>query len=248
VSAKDGDVQNDSSREEPLEHDDIHTGLSVMTGIYGIAIVLGLKKALEVSYDLFLSPLSSPSGALPHWVVLLLLWTILLLGLRFFWVPRNLYAYLLSRQDLELKKRLRWMTMLHFPITLIHALLFFCICEAYADLASSSVPSTSMLSAELASRVVIFYAVLLLLNSAWLLGIRNENSSKAEGIWGWSNLIVATVTFITFAIFKISEFSVITFTLIAVALFATNSAVDLWQTSEYYVLFPKALDDSSSVT
>ena len=222
-----------------LKREDVHTGLSVVQSIYAIAIVLGFKNALEVSYDLFLSPLSAPSGALPHWVVLSTLGSIMLLGLRFFWVPRNLYAYVLA-SPLTLKKRLQRMTVLHVPITLIHALLFFCVCEAYADLASSNVSSASTLAEDLTTRVVAFYAALLLLNSGWLLSIGSRGSSKAEGIWGWNNLVCGSAVVIILLLFKASALPTITFTLLAVAVFVINGVLDLWLASEYYILFPES--------
>lgn len=238
-------MQSASPIDKPiLRRDDIHTGLSLVQTIYGIAMVLGLKIAIETSYSLFLSPTESPPSSFPHYIVLFALATIMLLGLRFFWVPRNLYAYLLV-SDLPLSSRLRRMTVIHFPITLVHALLFYCVCHAYADIAVSNAALNSSLADALASRFVLFYAGLLLFNGAWLLSVAPSGKSQAESIWGRNNLVAAGLIAVIFAAFKLFAIPTVAFIALAGAVFVLNSAIDLWKASEYYVLFPDAEPEAS---
>jgi|GEM_PF-3010155 len=176
---------------------------------------------------------------MPRGVVFLIVVTIMLLGLRFFWVPRNLYAYLLvSKHPLE--KRLRRMTLLHFPIVLIHALLFYCVCQAFVDVASSTAPLHSSLARDLATRFVLFYAGLLLVNGAWLLlGFGNPSRATAEWIWGWNNVAATLLAVVAWIFFEVLDMPVVAFLSIAAMIFAANSLIDLWKASAHYILFPK---------
>ena len=187
--------------EDPLQRHDIETGLSLVQTIYGIAMVLGLQGAIETAYGVLVAP-DPPPSAMPRVVDAFTVVMIMFLGLRFFWVPRNLYAYLLLSGH-SLEKRLRRMTVLHFPIVLIHALLFYCVCQAYVDIASSTAPLDSGLARELATRFALFYAGLLAVNGAWLLlGFGHRDASTAEGIWGRNNLVSAALMVAVWILFK----------------------------------------------
>ncbi len=227
-----------SSIEDPLQRHDIYTGLSLVQTIYGIAMVLGLQGAIETAYELLAAP-DPPPSAMPRAVIVFAVVTIMLLGLRFFWVPRNLYAYLLvSEQPLE--KRLRRMTLLHFPLVLIHALLFYCLCQAYVDIASSTASLDSGLARELATRFALFYTGLLVVNGAWLLlGFGPRDSSTAEWIWGWNNLVFATLAVAAWVAFEVLGIPAAAFIALICTIFVANSVVDLWRASAHYILFPK---------
>jgi hypothetical protein len=229
----------------PLQRHDTSTGLSLVQTIYGIAMVLGVQGAIETAYAVLVAPSPQPTS-MPRGVLFLMVAAIMLLGLRFFWVPRNLYAYLLvSKHPLE--RRLRRMTLLHFPIVLIHALLFYCVCQAFVDVASSTAPLHSSLSRELATRFVFFYAGLLLVNGAWLLlGFGNPGRSTAEWIWGWNNLAAAVLTVAAWIAFEALDMPVVAFLSIAATIFAANSLIDLWKASAHYILFPKRIPDGES--
>lgn len=235
-----GSAPAKSSVEDPLQRNDIYTGLSLVQTIYGIAMVLGLQGAIETAYGLLVAP-DPPPSAMPRVLTLFAVVTIMLLGLRFFWVPRNLYAYLLvSEQPLE--KRLRRMTLLHFPLVLIHALLFYCLCQAYADIASSTASLESGLARELATRFVLFYTGLLAINGAWLLlGFGRRDSSTAEWIWGWNNLVFAALALTAWIAFEVLPIPTTTVIALTGALFAANGVIDLWRASAHYILFPKRL-------
>ncbi len=62
--------------------EDVSLGLGVVQNAYTVAMILGFKVALEPSYWILTNPFESPSGQIPHSVLLLTLITIMLLGFR----------------------------------------------------------------------------------------------------------------------------------------------------------------------
>jgi hypothetical protein len=221
-----------------LSREDVSVGLTVMQTVYAVAMVLGFKNALEKSYGLFLSPLQGPPGRLPHWVLLIALVAIMLLGLRFFWVTRNLYAFVIHSPS-PLERRVRWMTLVHFPITLIHALLFYCVCQAYADIVSSGATEASAAAVDLTGRFVFLFASLLLLNGLWLLITFRPSTCDAEGKWGWSNVVFAALAFLdALLVLEVFNKPPAVLAVSACALFLINSVIDLVAAADAYILFP----------
>lgn len=206
-------------------------------------MVLGLQVAIEAAYAHLVAPDPLPSE-MPRGIVIFAVITIMLLGLRFFWVPRNLYAYLLVSTH-PLERKLRSMTLIHFPIVLIHALLFYCVCQAFVDIANSTAPIDSDLSRELATRFTFFYVGLLLLNSLWLLtGFGRRDTDTAEGIWGWNNMIAVALAVVVWVLFEALSISPPVYIAITGTIFVANSLIDLWLASEHYILFPKRTADA----
>jgi hypothetical protein len=219
-----------------LSREDVSVGLSVMQTVYAVAMVLGFKNALEKSYALFLSPLEGPPGRLKHWVLLVALAAIMLLGLRFFFVTRNLYAFMIHSTS-PLKRRVRWMTLVHFPITLLHALLFYSVCQAYADLVSSK--GTEASAVDLTGRFVFLFAALLLLNGLWLLLTFGSSGSKAEGKWGWSNVLFAGLALLdALLVLEVFHEPAAVLAVSACGLFLINGIIDLVVAADAYILFP----------
>lgn len=154
-----------------LEWEDIEAGMTLVQFVYGIAMVLGFTSALAPAYHLVF-PATRSAHLTGHKVVILMaLAAIIMLGLRFFWVPRNLYSYLLQdpRNKHDVRTRLRRTAFVHVPITMAHALLFYVLCQAFSDLALSHSTFHSDLLVGLSRRFVILYALLLGLNAMWLL-------------------------------------------------------------------------------
>jgi hypothetical protein len=231
----------------PLTREDVNVGLSVMQTVYAVAMVLGFKNALEKSYQLFLSPLEGPQGRLPHPVLLVALAAIMLLGLRFFWVTRNLYAYVLKPMKggakptkANIKRRMSVMTTVHFPITLLHALLFFAICEAYVDLVKSEPTLTSALAVTLTGRFVFLFAGLLLLNGVWLVCTFGLDLNTGEGRWALSNIGFALLAGLdALLVLEVFHGSVNVLALSTCGLFLVNGMLDLVVASSSYIEFPE---------
>lgn len=147
---------------------DVEIGLDLVQFVYGIAMVLGFTSALGPAYRLVFPPTRPAHLSGHNLVVLVCLLAIVLVGLRFFWVPRNLYSYLLQSTHRDSDALLRRATRFHVPVILAHALVFYVLCQAFADLATGF-RFTSHLAFGLCSRFVFLYALLLILNAAWLL-------------------------------------------------------------------------------
>lgn len=81
-----------------INREDVTVGLGVMQGVYTIALILGFRNALEAAYPLILHPTVHHPGQIANPVLLLVLFSIMLLGLRFFWITRNLYALIIDTQ------------------------------------------------------------------------------------------------------------------------------------------------------
>jgi hypothetical protein len=218
-----------------------------MQTVYTVAMVLGFKNALEHSYRLFLSPLDAPRGALSHGALLGALAAIMLLGLRFFWVIRNLYAYVLKPMKdgskptkANVQRRMSVMTAVHFPITLLHALLFFSICEAYVDLVTSKPKLAPGLAATLSGRFVFLFAGLLLLNGIWLVCTFGLDRNRAEGRWALSNIGFALLAGIdALLVLEVFRGSPDVLVVSACILFLVNGGLDLRMASSSYIEFPE---------
>lgn len=224
---------------EPMSREDVHVGLTVMQTVYTVAMVLGFKNALEKSYSLFISPFEEPPGKLPHLVLLLALVAIMLLGLRFFWVTRNLYEFVLTPSS-DIRRRMRATTLVHFPITLVHALLFFAVCQAYAEIVTRNATVSSGLAVDLVARFVFIFAGLLLLNGAWLLATFKPAKGKPESIWGYSNVLFAALAAAdVWLVLDVIRAPLIALAISACAVFIVNSLIDLWRAGEWYIQFPQ---------
>jgi hypothetical protein len=158
----------------------------------------------------------------------------MLLAMRFFWVSRNLYAYALFQSGTKTEKEIfRPLMLYHFPITLIHAVLFFFICEAFVEMAASVQTEHGP-----AIHFVVIYAALLLINAVWLFAITpKSNPWPGRKVWATSNLIHALIVFGVLTAFWIFGFSIVALLIATCALFVLNSVIDLHQAAEYYILF-----------
>jgi hypothetical protein len=231
-------VSTDGSTGSNEQQEDVSTGLKVMETVYAVAMVLGFKNALEKSYELFIAPFGGPPAGLPHAVLLLALLAIMLLGSRFFWVPRNLHA-LAYDTPRRTENRPRRLTIFHFPMTLIHAVLFYCICQAWVEMVKSDAGAGSATAHHLAIRFVELFAALLLLNGVWLLATFQFNLAKPETRWGLSNVIFSAIVLIGVAVatptfHKSSAALLIT----ASILFLANGMLDVIAAGKAYMVFP----------
>lgn len=229
-----------------INREDVTIGLGVMQAVYTIAIILGFRSALEGAYPSIVQPLKHGQAALGHPVLLLALLTLMLLGLRFFWVTRNLYALVIDHPREKAKERLGMVVRLHFPVTLLHAVLFFVLCDVYRSMASASLSGSIE---PLVDRFVLFTIILLALNGLWLLAtflplhLRKPGSERDETrpavVWAVLNIVFSALAVIwLYALSPLITSSATLVLAVASALFLLNSLLDLGFTASSYIEFP----------
>jgi hypothetical protein len=229
-----------------INREDVTIGLGVMQAVYTIAIILGFRSALEAAYPAIVHPLHHGQAALGHPILLLALLTLMLLGLRFFWVTRNLYALVIDHPREKAKERLGTVVRFHFPITFLHAVLFFVLCDIYRSMAKALFLGSIE---PLVKRFVLFTIILLALNGLWLLmtflplHLRKQESKRAETkpaiLWAVLNIVFAALAAIWVYLFSPAITSSMTAVLaVASVLFLLNSLLDLASTASSYVEFP----------
>jgi hypothetical protein len=221
---------------ELLERDDVATGLAVVQTVYAVGMVLGLEKVLEASYGVLFLPAAKGGTAVPRGVVIASFAAVMLLAVRFFWVPRNVYSYVIRPHDEGADDFYR-KVMLHITIALAHAFLFFFVCHAFTELAEPLQATTGATGAQLAVRFVAIYSGLLLLNGLWLLWLTPKNDPAPGRIWSISNLSAVAVSIVALGIFWIWKVSDGALVGVGCAIFLLNSAFDLVMCAQYYILF-----------
>jgi hypothetical protein len=232
-----------------LKRDDISSGMGVVQTVYGVGMALGLKNVLEASYRVFFLPVTKSPDTIPRWAIPFAFVAVVLLAIRFFWVPRNLYSYLIRPHDeADTEDRFRKLTLFHIPIVMAHAVLFFFICHAFADMASPEAPSNAT-GAQLAVRFVAMYGGLLLLNTLWLFWMtpRPERGKDAEPgrIWARSNMVAVGLTLLLLGAFYLWRISPGALVVAAALIFIANGFYDLVRCAKFYILFeplPPAVD------
>jgi hypothetical protein len=217
-----------------LRKDDIRTGMNMAQTVYAVLMTLGLKVAAEALYPAIFAPGRAGDAAFSPVVISLVFISVLFLAIRFFWVPRNLYEYVHyyigSRETNDLKPIFRSLMLIHFPIAFIHTLLFFGICEAFAEMAKGGSHAAP------AIHFVWIVIALLGLNAAWLFfGIPSGGSGRK--IWATNNLIFAGLAVVALAGFYLIGFSTLALLVAAVSIIIVNSFVDLASAAENYILF-----------
>jgi hypothetical protein len=199
-------------------------GADVIQSVYSFAMALGLTDVF-VGSKTFLSdiifgaePLTDGRGLLTG----LLLVNVVLLGLRFFWVPRNLSALVFKaaecsnsadQGDHRTLDILDINIALHMVMIFVHGAAFFLLCgefEYILFLSSSSLP----LNPALFTGYVIMHVCLLLINATWIgllkiqedqierrAGKEGSEPSSAGDTWWQNNLICSLVAIAPFAVF-----------------------------------------------
>lgn len=222
-----------------LDNEDIRSGMSLMQTVYTVAMVFGLEKVVEASYGLLISPeLARRSIALEIDLILILV-AIVLLSIRFFWVPRNINSYVVHRFERLREKVFTRVTTIHFPIALGHAVLFYYLCQAFVDMVDAGPVVESPAMAYHATRFVLLYAGLLLANSVWLFWItpREARAKSPGGIWAYNNIGFFTGAIVLFGFWSGLELSNSFLIMGACILFIANSVLDLALAAKYYILY-----------
>lgn len=232
-----------------INREDVTVGLGVMQGVYTIALILGFRNALEAAYPLILHPTVHHPGQIANPVLLLVLFSIMLLGLRFFWITRNLYALIIDTQleETVAKKRIAQIVRYRFTITLLHAILFFVLCDTFAALAKLK-PHTNFATVKpLVNEFILITVLLLALNGLWLLWTFGRDQRKhgfrhcaRQPALRWAGLNLAFVILATAWLHWSHAFtsSFATILIVASLLFLANSVLDLALTADSYIIFP----------
>jgi hypothetical protein len=207
---------------ERLSEAQIRAGMAIMQTVFAVAMTLGLREIVDDTYELLFHHRSA-EGSSPTAILVLAAFAVTLLGVRFFWVPRNLYSYLLCDHGIHPDKVARNVVFFHFPIALFHAILFFFVCKSWSDVASQR------MSLELALQFSGMFGALLLVNALWLWRItpKAETAASEERrpaiIWRMNNLVCALATGALMAICHLGP------------LFLLNSAIDFFMAAPGYL-------------
>jgi hypothetical protein len=191
-------------------------GLDVLTMVYAFAMTLGLTQVFTASQAFLTRVLSgtAPLSDEKTILVLLLFANIAFLGLRFFWVPRNLQSLVISAARVQAidPKAARERGDLsnlsiafHLVTIFLHGTLFYLICAEF-EFITFAISSNLPLAAYVFVGYVIMHISLLLLNAAWiglirqqeirletrLLGDAAGERPSAGNVW-WRNNLVASL-------------------------------------------------------
>jgi hypothetical protein len=221
-----------------LDQDDIRSGTTLMQTVYTVALVVGLQAVIDASYRMFFSTTSGPAVKSPAYLSLVLV-AIVLLAVRFFWVPRNLNSYIFHCYGRLGDRTFTRITTVHFPVVLAHALLIYYICQAFLDMTRTQAGLESDAMAGYVTRFTSLYAGLLVLNAAWIRWImpRGTGTAGPGRIWSNNNFAFAGLALALIAAAKIFGFSNATFIILACITFIANSLIDLWKAAKYYLVY-----------
>jgi hypothetical protein len=153
------------------------------------------------------------------------------LGTRFFWAVGNIRRFVLQRVGQLDPPSRKWLVIAHFPLLFLHAVLFYILCRIYQDICIYG------LKPHYSSSFVEAYGGLLALNVVWLLLLRHKRQDTGlEKLWMVNNAVSAMAAFAWLAAFKHCNISPEVQLFVASALFAMNSAIDLFGASHAYIM------------
>jgi hypothetical protein len=192
-------------------------GLDIVQTIYAFAMALGLTQVFVGSKTFIDSAIFGDSDATGVRVVIsaLMLINVVLLGLRFFWVPRNLrhLAYVAAQAPLVGVKRdqinlSNLSVAFHLVMIFVHGTVYYLICtefEFVLFLATSSVA----LSLSMFTGYVVLHVGLLLINAAWIglvqlqaarLTPKEELFDSPGSFWWRNNLVCSLIALAPFSV------------------------------------------------
>lgn len=218
-----------------LTEDDIRTGMNLTQTAYAVLMSFGLKVVAEAFYPVLFASSAPGVEPLSPWLIGIAFITVLLLTIRFFFVTRNLYAYVnhhLNRKATP-KDTFRPLMLYHFPIAVCHSILFFGVCEAFIELTKSAASAHAPII-----HFVGIYVTLLLLNSIWLYCIvPRDSTGPGRRVWAKNNCIFSIGAGLALVAFFALNLSVTALLVIGCVLFLANSVIDLREAAEGYILF-----------
>jgi hypothetical protein len=190
-------------------------GVDVIQTVYALLIALGLREVFLAFYAVFqqhqgLSLQQSQEALVRQAIAIALFANIILLSVRFFWVPRNFRRlYFVSEYCLSRKMRgLEWgESSLNVFIILFHGLLHFLLCKQFEYFVFVST-TYDPLSTPVFATCIHMHVALLILNGFWLIytNLREGMLLKRTGtpemlkakpgsqLWYRSNLLFALIS------------------------------------------------------
>ncbi|MEL7543103.1 MAG: hypothetical protein AAGJ70_04945 [Pseudomonadota bacterium] len=199
-------------------------GLDVLSSVYAFAMALGLTQVFLGSQD-FLTRLLNGTASFADeksLLVVLLFINITMLGLRFFWVPRNLQSLVIAAARLHaiapdqhrVKGDLSNASIaFHLIMIFLHGTLFYLICAEF-EYITFALSSNLPLSSSVFLGYVVMQSALLLMNASWIVitrrqELRLERQAKndaameapsAGNVWWRNNLVAGLVALAPFSI------------------------------------------------
>lgn len=200
-------------------------GLDVIQAVYAFAMALGLTQVFTGSQTFLTRTLSgtAPLAEDKTILVLLLFANVAMLGLRFFWAPRNLQSLVITsakclavrRGKGDISQYLANSTIAYHMVAIfLHGALFYLACSEF-EFVVFSISSNLPLNPSVFVGYLTMHASLLLLNALWIALIRRqeqrlemliysadevERRASAGNVWWRNNLIASLVAIAPFAI------------------------------------------------
>jgi hypothetical protein len=181
-------------------------GLDVLQTVYGVIMGLGLKDVFDKAYRFFsqsphsvLDPRSQGQFDFPLIAAAFLFTNILLIGIRFFWVPRNLRTFvvqarvaMVARGETAEEKPANWSIAASLIVIMLHAGLYYLLCSEFG-LFLTAIYTNSAFQFQAFGVCAWTQASLLVLNATWILalsaGVGRRPQKVPDGvIWARSNL------------------------------------------------------------
>ena len=181
-------------------------GVDVIQTVYALLIALGLRDVFAAFYTIFQK--APPEGSDNFPIALALFANIMLLSVRFFWVPRNfrrLYFKSAFSDGFTGSKLLMWESSLNIFVILLHGLLHFLLCKQFEYFVFIATSYDLLFTASFATYVYL-HASLLIVNALWIIyttwredDLRKEGAPEmlqakpASRVWIRSNLAFALI-------------------------------------------------------
>ncbi|MGE0339337.1 MAG: hypothetical protein AB7O79_05605 [Xanthobacteraceae bacterium] len=193
-------------------------GLDVVQAVYALAMAYGMTQVF-VGSQVFITQILARDDAFSDaktWVIIVLFANITMLGLRFFWVPRNLQDLVVTVKKLDPSRSLNDNGLssaaiaVHMIMIFLHGALFYIICNEFEFIVFAST-SSFPLSSSVFVGYVLMHILLLLINAGWIGVVKRQeerlsNSAlvhvgeSAGNVWWRNNLLSGLAAISLFAI------------------------------------------------
>lgn len=208
--------------------------LSIMQTLYIVALLFGFEKVATTIYSLLFETIFSYGVALRSVFVLCGI-AIFILGVRLFWSIGNIRRYVQRKisenaQNANVNRVRRRVIIIHFPIALLQAVIFYFVALSYKHFVAMSGPDLVL------NNFIYLYLGVLFLNGLWLITlIYPEWSHKPELLWIVNNLTTVGLTVAVMLAGWWLHWPQIAVLTVVVLLFLGNSAVDFLKTAGSYL-------------
>ena len=181
-------------------------GVDVIQTVYALLIALGLRDVFAAFYTIFQQ--APPDRSDNFLIALALFVNIILLSVRFFWVPRNfrrLYFETTFSEGFSGSKLRTWESSFNIFVILLHGLLHFLLCKQFEYFVFIATTYDLLATASFATYVYL-HASLLIVNALWIIYTtwREDDLRKADApemlqakpasrVWIRSNLLFALI-------------------------------------------------------